>query len=88
MWFCVSVAQCESLIPPEKGSMNCSHPLGEFAYSTVCVFNCTEGWLLNGSNVLQCSASGNWTASRPTCEGILFVFLPVTRGAEEALPCN
>ncbi|XP_067388548.1 E-selectin [Emydura macquarii macquarii] len=62
------VAQCESLIPPEKGSMNCSHPLGEFAYSTVCEFNCTEGWLLNGSNVLQCSSSGNWTASRPTCE--------------------
>nr|XP_005283453.1 E-selectin [Chrysemys picta bellii] len=62
------VAQCETLILPEKGSMNCSHPLGDFAYSTVCEFNCTGGWLLNGSNVLQCGAAGNWTASQPTCE--------------------
>ncbi|XP_034636017.1 E-selectin-like isoform X1 [Trachemys scripta elegans] len=62
------VAQCETLILPEKGSMNCSHPLGDFAYSTVCEFNCSGGWLLNGSNVLQCGAAGNWTASQPTCE--------------------
>ncbi|XP_039341624.1 E-selectin-like isoform X6 [Mauremys reevesii] len=62
------VAQCETLILPEKGSMNCSHPLGDFAYSTVCEFNCTEGWLLKGSNILQCGAAGNWTASQPTCE--------------------
>ncbi|XP_029768304.1 E-selectin-like [Terrapene carolina triunguis] len=65
---CQHVAQCETLILPEKGSMNCSHPLGDFAYSTVCEFNCTGGWLLNGSNVLQCGAAGNWTASQPTCE--------------------
>ncbi|XP_073212474.1 E-selectin isoform X3 [Lepidochelys kempii] len=64
------VAQCETLIPSEKGSMNCSHPFGDFAYSTVCEFNCTGGWLLNGSKVLQCSAAGNWTASQPTCEGL------------------
>nr|XP_048717740.1 LOW QUALITY PROTEIN: E-selectin [Caretta caretta] len=62
------VAQCETLIPSEKGSMNCSHPFGDFAYSTVCEFNCTGGWLLNGSKVLQCNAAGNWTASQPTCE--------------------
>ncbi|XP_050819072.1 E-selectin isoform X13 [Gopherus flavomarginatus] len=62
------VTQCETLILPEKGSMNCSHPLGDFAYSTVCEFNCTGGWLLKGSHVLQCGAAGNWTASQPTCE--------------------
>uniref|UniRef100_A0A8C0J1V4 Selectin E n=1 Tax=Chelonoidis abingdonii TaxID=106734 RepID=A0A8C0J1V4_CHEAB len=65
------VAQCETLILPEKGSMNCSHLLGDFAYSTVCEFNCTEGWLLKGSNILQCGAAGNWTASQPTCEELL-----------------
>uniref|UniRef100_A0A8C4Y2Q3 Selectin E n=1 Tax=Gopherus evgoodei TaxID=1825980 RepID=A0A8C4Y2Q3_9SAUR len=62
------VTQCETLILPEKGSMNCSHPLGDFTYSTVCEFNCTGGWLLKGSHVLQCGAAGNWTASQPTCE--------------------
>ncbi|XP_074858767.1 E-selectin [Carettochelys insculpta] len=62
------VARCETLTPPEKSFMNCSHPLGDFAYSTVCEFSCTEGWRINGSNVLQCGAAGNWTESRPTCE--------------------
>uniref|UniRef100_A0A452II18 E-selectin n=1 Tax=Gopherus agassizii TaxID=38772 RepID=A0A452II18_9SAUR len=65
------VTQCETLILPEKGSMNCSHPLGDFTYSTVCEFNCTGGWLLKGSHVLQCGAAGNWTASQPTCEELL-----------------
>uniref|UniRef100_K7GIS5 E-selectin n=1 Tax=Pelodiscus sinensis TaxID=13735 RepID=K7GIS5_PELSI len=65
------VAQCETLMPPEKGSMNCSHPLGDFASGTVCKFNCTGGWLLNGSNVLQCSPEGNWTSRQPTCEAPL-----------------
>ncbi|XP_019386377.1 PREDICTED: E-selectin isoform X2 [Crocodylus porosus] len=62
------VAQCETLILPEKVSMNCSHPIGDFTYGTVCELSCTEGWLLNGSNILECDGSGNWTSSLPTCE--------------------
>uniref|UniRef100_A0A8D0H861 E-selectin n=1 Tax=Sphenodon punctatus TaxID=8508 RepID=A0A8D0H861_SPHPU len=63
-----AAAQCEMLTSPEKGSMNCSHPHGNFAYGTTCEFSCLEGWPLNGSRVLQCGAAGNWTARLPACE--------------------
>ncbi|NXC64290.1 LYAM2 protein, partial [Aleadryas rufinucha] len=60
--------QCEPLSSPEKGSMDCSHGAGIFTYNTSCHFSCLEGWSLNGSRVLECSHSGNWSASLPTCE--------------------
>nr|XP_031361447.1 E-selectin [Lonchura striata domestica] len=66
--FCVSVIQCQPLSSPEKGSMDCSHRAGMFTYNTSCHFSCLEGWSLNGSRVLECSHSGNWSASLPTCE--------------------
>ncbi|NXR64443.1 LYAM2 protein, partial [Rhadina sibilatrix] len=62
------VIQCEPLSSPEKGSMDCSHGAGIFTYNTSCHFSCLEGWSLNGSRVLECSHSGNWSASLPTCE--------------------
>ncbi|XP_029890102.1 E-selectin isoform X1 [Aquila chrysaetos chrysaetos] len=62
------VVQCEPLSPPEKGSMDCSHGAGNFTYNTACHFSCLEGWRLNGSHVLECNHSGNWSASLPTCE--------------------
>ncbi|XP_015491079.2 L-selectin-like [Parus major] len=62
------VIQCEALSSPEKGSMDCSHGAGIFTYNTSCHFSCLEGWSLNGSRVLECSHSGNWSASLPTCE--------------------
>ncbi|KFQ31403.1 E-selectin, partial [Merops nubicus] len=62
------VVHCEPLSSPEKGSMDCSHGAGNFTYNTACHFSCLEGWRLNGSHVLECSHSGNWSASLPTCE--------------------
>ncbi|XP_053807090.1 E-selectin [Vidua chalybeata] len=62
------VIQCEPLSSPEKGSMDCSHGAGMFTYNTSCHFSCLQGWSLNGSRVLECSHSGNWSASLPTCE--------------------
>ncbi|OWK60996.1 E-selectin [Lonchura striata] len=75
------VIQCQPLSSPEKGSMDCSHRAGMFTYNTSCHFSCLEGWSLNGSRVLECSHSGNWSASLPTCEGIL----PVSSHREVAL---
>ncbi|KFU97935.1 E-selectin, partial [Pterocles gutturalis] len=62
------VVQCEPLSSPEKGFMDCLHGAGNFTYNTACHFSCLEGWRLNGSHVLECSHSGNWSASLPTCE--------------------
>ncbi|XP_042676086.1 E-selectin isoform X1 [Centrocercus urophasianus] len=62
------VVQCEPLKSPEKGSMDCIHGAGNFTYDTACHFSCLEGWNLSGSRVLECSLSGTWSASLPTCE--------------------
>ncbi|NXE90951.1 LYAM2 protein, partial [Menura novaehollandiae] len=60
--------QCKPLSSPEKGSVDCSHSAGLFTYNTSCHFSCLEGWSLSGPHVLECSHSGNWSASLPTCE--------------------
>ncbi|NXX79161.1 LYAM2 protein, partial [Urocolius indicus] len=62
------VVQCEPLSSPEKGFMDCLHGAGNFTYNTACHFSCLQGWRLNGFHVLECSHSGNWSASLPTCE--------------------
>ncbi|XP_043942682.1 P-selectin-like [Protopterus annectens] len=60
--------KCETLRPPEKGAINCSHLFEDFGYNSICNFSCTEGFMLSGSEILQCTASGNWTAHPPTCK--------------------
>ncbi|NWZ40786.1 LYAM2 protein, partial [Brachypodius atriceps] len=66
--FAPTFSACEPLSSPENGSMDCSHGAGIFTYNTSCHFSCLEGWSLNGSRVLECSHSGAWSASLPTCE--------------------
>uniref|UniRef100_F6WRE3 E-selectin n=1 Tax=Ornithorhynchus anatinus TaxID=9258 RepID=F6WRE3_ORNAN len=62
------VVQCATLTAPEKSVMNCSHPIGNFLFGTVCEFGCPEGWKLNGSAALRCDPTGSWSAIPPTCE--------------------
>uniref|UniRef100_A0A8C5QR88 E-selectin n=1 Tax=Leptobrachium leishanense TaxID=445787 RepID=A0A8C5QR88_9ANUR len=59
--------ECEVLLIPDTGKMNCTHPLGKFKYGSVCEFDCGKG-LLNGSSILECDHTGRWSASLPTCE--------------------
>uniref|UniRef100_A0A8D2Q545 E-selectin n=1 Tax=Varanus komodoensis TaxID=61221 RepID=A0A8D2Q545_VARKO len=35
---------------PANGSLNCSHPVGHFAWNSSCNFACQEGFLLKGSD--------------------------------------
>ncbi|XP_026016006.1 P-selectin [Astatotilapia calliptera] len=51
-------------------SMNCSHPLGNFSFSSECVFSCKDGFTLNGTAVMFCSATGIWNDSLPSCTGM------------------
>nr|XP_046248042.1 P-selectin isoform X2 [Scatophagus argus] len=48
-------------------SMNCSHPLGNFSFGSLCLFNCKEGFSLNGTEMLFCLSTGFWSDSVPTC---------------------
>uniref|UniRef100_A0A8D2LC99 L-selectin n=1 Tax=Varanus komodoensis TaxID=61221 RepID=A0A8D2LC99_VARKO len=54
---------------PANGSLNCSHPVGHFAWNSSCNFACQEGFLLKGSDKLQCRAAGEWDGREPECEG-------------------
>ncbi|CAJ1060429.1 P-selectin [Xyrichtys novacula] len=47
--------------------MNCSHPLGNYSFGSQCYFTCKEGYSLNGTEELFCSASGFWNDSPPRC---------------------
>ncbi|XP_072130143.1 E-selectin-like isoform X2 [Mobula birostris] len=69
------VPTCEAVrcdVPklPANGYQNCSHPGGDFTFRSVCVYSCAEGFLLIGSESLQCNSSGKWSSPIPTCEAV------------------
>ncbi|XP_067846630.1 P-selectin-like [Heptranchias perlo] len=61
---------CNILEVPEQANMKCSHPAGDFTYSSTCYFSCAEGFILKGSKKLECGATGQWSAHTPTCEAV------------------
>ncbi|CAK6439828.1 unnamed protein product [Pipistrellus nathusii] len=61
--------RCPELVAPERGSLACSDPQGEFSVGSTCQFSCQEGSELQGPGRVQCTASGRWTAPPPTCQG-------------------
>ncbi|KAK1127629.1 sushi, von Willebrand factor type A, EGF and pentraxin domain-containing protein 1-like [Acipenser oxyrinchus oxyrinchus] len=61
--------KCETLLAPIRGVMNCSHPFGDYRFNSSCEIGCAEGFIMRGSDRLQCNASGLWTEPLPTCQG-------------------
>ncbi|XP_053106930.1 P-selectin isoform X3 [Hemicordylus capensis] len=64
------VIECPKLDAPENGGLNCSHPHGDFAYSSSCTFSCNTGFVRAGKEKLQCMALGMWTEKPPSCEAV------------------
>ncbi|XP_004688170.2 PREDICTED: L-selectin isoform X2 [Condylura cristata] len=64
---CQFVIQCEPLEVPELGNMTCTHPLGDFSFSSQCAFNCFEGTDMIGIEETTCGPFGNWSSLEPTC---------------------
>ncbi|KFP27313.1 P-selectin, partial [Colius striatus] len=58
---------CPALLPPSRGQLSCSHTHGNFTYNSTCTFSCEEGFVRMGAEVLQCTATGNWTRHPPFC---------------------
>ena len=54
---------CPSLKAPSSGQITTSSD-GEFAF-----FSCRRGFIIRGSDVLQC-INGEWNASPPSCREI------------------
>uniref|UniRef100_A0A8C0J165 E-selectin n=1 Tax=Chelonoidis abingdonii TaxID=106734 RepID=A0A8C0J165_CHEAB len=62
------VVQCDGLKAPAHGSVTCSPVSGNFLWNSTCEFACEEGFVLKGSDRLQCGASGKWNGQQPECE--------------------
>ncbi|XP_058887341.1 sushi, von Willebrand factor type A, EGF and pentraxin domain-containing protein 1-like [Acipenser ruthenus] len=67
---CEYAMECENLHPPYHGTMNCSHLFGPFQFNSSCDFGCDQGFVMAGSGLLQCQASGQWTTDSPTCQAV------------------
>lgn len=65
---CENVIQCEPLRAPDLGRMNCTHPIDDFSFSSICTFSCLEGGYLVGAEATTCEASGNWSSLQPVCQ--------------------
>lgn len=67
---CEQAVKCnkEDVTVPYKGSVNCTHEYGDFAYNSSCQYSCEEGYQLSMSRPLRCTASTEWSEPPPTCE--------------------
>ncbi|PNJ17911.1 SELP isoform 7, partial [Pongo abelii] len=75
-------AQCPPLKIPEQGNMTCLHSAKAFQHQSSCSFSCEEGFALVGPEVVQCTASGVWTAPAPVCKALQCQDIPVPKEAQ------
>uniref|UniRef100_A0A2K6T4V7 p-selectin n=2 Tax=Saimiri boliviensis TaxID=27679 RepID=A0A2K6T4V7_SAIBB len=69
-------SKCPELFAPEQGNLDCSDTHGEFNVGSTCHFSCNKGFKLEGPNNVECTISGRWSATPPTCKGIASVSTP------------
>lgn len=67
---------CTALPNLQNGEKTCVQPLGGSSYESTCWFTCHEGFSLSGPERLDCTPSGQWTGSPPTCEEVDTVSAP------------
>ncbi|KAL1022888.1 hypothetical protein UPYG_G00033780 [Umbra pygmaea] len=67
---CEHAVECrmEEVTVPDKASVSCSHPNGNFSFDSTCQYSCEEGYRLSNSGNMKCTASKSWSEQPPTCE--------------------
>ncbi|XP_051955017.1 E-selectin-like isoform X1 [Xyrauchen texanus] len=67
---CEHVVKCkpEDITTPHHGSVQCSHPNGNFSYDSQCEYLCKEGYKIKGTSVTRCTSTKEWSSRPPTCE--------------------
>ncbi|KAM4629886.1 P-selectin [Polymixia lowei] len=65
---CEEAIACETLLDPERGSLNCNHSYGSYRFNSSCWFHCDLGYRLVGASRLQCQANGHWDHPAPLCQ--------------------
>ncbi|XP_030062613.1 P-selectin [Microcaecilia unicolor] len=74
--------KCSRLEAPDRGIMDCSNFFGDFTYNSSCDFSCEDGFVIEGSKVLMCTAFGNWTGFAPSCHAVR---CPVLKATERGI---
>ncbi|XP_019502178.1 PREDICTED: L-selectin [Hipposideros armiger] len=74
------VVSCKPLTAPDLGTMDCSHPLAEFSFTSTCTFNCSEGTELIGEQETTCGSYGTWTSPGPICQKLDRSFSMIKEG--------
>ena len=64
----LTVVDCGSLTDPANGSVN--HTAGTI-FRQNATYSCNTGYNLVGDSTRTCQATGNWSGSAPTCQGML-----------------
>uniref|UniRef100_A0A671G2M9 E-selectin n=1 Tax=Rhinolophus ferrumequinum TaxID=59479 RepID=A0A671G2M9_RHIFE len=67
---CEQVVTCEAQEAPEHGSLVCTHPLGNFSYTSSCSASCEEGYVPRSSEATRCTSSGEWSGPAPACKEV------------------
>ena len=64
----LTAVNCGSLTDPANGQVNqtAGTTLGQTA-----TYSCNTGYKLVGNSPRTCQATGNWSGSVPTCQGLL-----------------
>ena len=63
---------CDTLADPTNGQV--SHTGGTM-FRHAANYNCDTGYKLVGNSTRTCQATGVWSGSEPTCQGMLLVYV-------------
>ena len=63
----LTAVECGSLTDPANGSVN--HTAGT-TFGQTANYSCNTGYNLVGDSTRTCNATGKWSGSEPTCEGV------------------
>ena len=64
----LTAVDCGSLTDPANGSV--THTSGT-TFGQTATYSCNTGYNLVGDSTRTCQATGNWSGSAPTCQGLL-----------------
>ena len=63
-YFSIAVS-CGNLSNPVDGEVSTEGN----TFGSQANYSCSEGYVLNGNSTRMCQADGQWSGSKPTCEG-------------------
>ena len=66
----LTAVDCGNLTDPANGQV--THTAGT-TYGQTATYSCDTGYILVGNRTRTCEATGNWSGSAPTCQGILLL---------------